>query len=255
MSSVPHELSQPTGMVARSVTPSARRLGKPARLLMLAVPFLWLVIWEGAVQTGVLDHRWAPPPTNVVPQMLNLFRTGFVWPYLATTALHLTIGYLLGVMAAILLKWVGVRYQWLWNTCGLLLIMLVICLLLPLLIVMLGYFRWVDPFTVIGVVGSTFLTTLWAARVDGQEPFTSLVGSASILTSLRLSAWIGLFMVLSLETIGRTNGLGYVLWRSWETFSAETLYAVMMLAALAAYLIWWLFDIVVTALMPRYHKV
>jgi len=68
------------------------------------------------------------------------------------------------------------------------------------------------------------------------------VSVAGVLTSIRLSAWIGLFIALMLEILGRTNGLGYVLWRSWETFSAETFYAVMILVGLIAYLIWWVFD-------------
>jgi NitT/TauT family transport system permease protein len=228
--------------LAEDISPTTGRVGNMAHLVVLAALLLWLVAWELAVQAGLLDPRWAPPPSNVFPQLINIFVTGFIWPYLATTVQHLLAGYLFGIVAALLLSLAGARRPWLWNSCGLFLLLVVLCPLLPLLVIVVGYFRAVDPFIMIGVAVSTSFIALWTSTLRGNGQPIDRATLLGVLPTLQMSAWIGLFVLLILETLGRTSGLGYALWRSWETFSLETLYAEGVIVALMAYMVWWIFD-------------
>jgi ABC-type nitrate/sulfonate/bicarbonate transport system permease component len=53
-----------------------------------------------------------------------------------------------------------------------------------------------------------------------------------IFTALRLCAGRALVMTISIEMLSSNDGIGSMIWMSWQTFATEKLYASVAVAAL-----------------------
>jgi NitT/TauT family transport system permease protein len=201
----------------------------------------------------------------VIPTLLALITSGELGHHLTATSQRLAIGYLAGAILCLLLRRAMGGRDWLWSGFSLFVVLLGLCPILPILVILVGHFRLVDPISPVIVAMAVFFTVLWTARIDGTRPNATdrfrntfsqqdhrwwppnawrLPALSGGFMGLRLSAWLALFVLLPLEMLGSKDGLGYVLWQSWLTFSVETLFAVMIVVGLLVYAVWWLFDVV-----------
>jgi NitT/TauT family transport system permease protein len=69
--------------------------------LRLAPGLVLLVLWEWA-SGRLIREAYVSKPTAVGARLIELFRTGEIWPNLATTAQELAAGYVLGAGAGVL---------------------------------------------------------------------------------------------------------------------------------------------------------
>src|SRR5690554_1397262 len=73
------------------------------RLLYLISPLALLAIWELLVQTGVLDRRFFPAPSETVARLFELLEDGTLVTATVVTLRRLVVGFLLATIPAVLI--------------------------------------------------------------------------------------------------------------------------------------------------------
>jgi NitT/TauT family transport system permease protein len=56
-----------------------------------------------------------------------------------------------------------------------------------------------------------------------------------IMTGLKLGMGVALIIIVSAEFVGARNGIGYLIWNSWNTFQVDKMYAGLMVMALLGF--------------------
>jgi NitT/TauT family transport system permease protein len=56
-----------------------------------------------------------------------------------------------------------------------------------------------------------------------------------IMAGLKLGMGVALIVIVSAEFIGARNGIGYLVWNSWNTFQVDRMYAALMVIALLGF--------------------
>ena len=80
---------------------SARTERRRQRILEIASPIVFLLIWETVVRLGWLDARFVPPPSAVVLRFFDLVQSGELWKNVSVTLFRVGVGYTLGVIPGI----------------------------------------------------------------------------------------------------------------------------------------------------------
>jgi len=71
-----------------------------------------------------------------------------------------------------------------------------------------------------------------------------------IFTALRLSIGRALVMTISIEMLSSNDGIGSMIWMSWQTFATEKLYASVIVSALLGLLSGPVFHLIERRLVP-----
>lgn len=90
------------GVAAGRDRPSRQRRLPPA-LLGLALPVVAGVLWELAARQGWITARFFPPPSRVAETLAELWQSGELARHLWMTLWRVTVGFGLGVLAAVVL--------------------------------------------------------------------------------------------------------------------------------------------------------
>lgn len=94
----------PTQMVAIVQAKNRKRKTRPRRALLGTVGILGLfLIWETAARTGIVDARFLPPPTQVIPKFFELFTVPDFWGAIGNTLLAWGIGLSIALLAGTVL--------------------------------------------------------------------------------------------------------------------------------------------------------
>ena len=56
-----------------------------------------------------------------------------------------------------------------------------------------------------------------------------------IMAGLKLGMGVALIIIVSAEFVGARNGIGYLIWNSWNTFQVDRMYAGLMVIALLGF--------------------
>ncbi|WP_240158806.1 hypothetical protein [Burkholderia sp. Ax-1724] len=72
-------------------------------MISIASPVLLLLLWQGAAQTGLIDVRFFPAPTQIFSTFGALVKDGSLWDNTSATLLRLLWGGLIGGIPALLL--------------------------------------------------------------------------------------------------------------------------------------------------------
>jgi ABC-type nitrate/sulfonate/bicarbonate transport system permease component len=209
--------------------------------------------WEWASATGLLREAFFPRPSTIAVHLRELALDGTLWGHLATTlirvgwAFALAAGLGVGIGLAMGL-WRGLRE-------GLDPVFAVIypipsILFLPLVgfLVPPGEIALVVTAAVTSFFLIAFTTTHGVRQIDGLvvEAATHygargwrlfiavlLPGSLPfIFTGLRLGLGFALIVVVAVEIVSTSRGLGALLWLSWQILKVEDMYAAFFVIAL-----------------------
>ncbi len=97
-------LETPTQVVAVARANTRKRKGRPKRLLLgLAGILTLLAVWEIAARVGIVDARFLPPPTEVIPAFFTILTFGDFWAAVGSTMLAWAIGLLSALVAGTVL--------------------------------------------------------------------------------------------------------------------------------------------------------
>jgi ABC-type nitrate/sulfonate/bicarbonate transport system permease component len=220
---------------------------KRTRVLTLLAPIL---LWQGAVSTGLISPTVLPPPLVIGKRTFTvLSEPGFIDHMLLTlrrTALAAGFASMAGVpigfgMAA------NRRLRNLLSPVISAIFALPVIAMFPLLILVLGSTETALVFT--AAIGA-FILVVWNARngakaidpayveVARNNGATSrwallrevwLPGSLPLVfVGLRLGLSMSLLIVTGVEFVAGNDGLGYVLWISWQSAVLPDLYATLV---------------------------
>jgi ABC-type nitrate/sulfonate/bicarbonate transport system permease component len=231
----------------------AQRLMRSGLLKAIASPLLVLVIWEISVRCGLLDSRFFPAPTSVFAELFRLLQSGELVSDLGWTTQRVAIGFLLGAIPGILLG-LALGLSPLLNAFLLPIIGAIYPVpkiaLFPLVMMFFGLgetSKW--AIVAIAVFFQVFFSTLAGvvnidpiyldvARNFGAgrwQTYRSIALPAAmpyVLTGCQLGLGMALIVVVVAEQFGTKNGLGFLIWRSWQIFEVRDMFVGLMTVAL-----------------------
>jgi len=253
--------------------PSRSRLSTRAteRLIgILSIPAL-LALWEICARTGLIDTRFFPAPSSVFAHLVAMLGTGELLTNLQVSLVRLILGSLVGGVPALLL---GLAVG-LWRPLRAAVDPLIAATypipkssLLPLILlifglgeaskvamVAIGVFYPVLINTAAGVaqIPPIFLDVGHNCRASTWRMFTTIALPGAlplVMTGVRLGLGMGLVLIAIAEMVGAKNGIGFMIWSSWEVFDVETMYVGLFVIALIGFGMNLALDAIERALVP-----
>ena len=230
---------------------AARRLAD--RWITIASPIVLLAVWEWASATGLLRTAFFPRPSTIAVHLADLALDGTLWGHMATTLARIGWSFSL---AAVLGVAIGLAMG-LWRRLreGLDPVFAVIypipsVLFLPLVsfLVPPGEIALVVTTAVTSFFLIAFTTTHGVRQIDrlvveaarhygagGWRLFAAVLLPGAlpyIFTGLRLGLGFALIVVVAVEIVSASRGLGALLWLSWQVLKVEDMYATFFVIAL-----------------------
>ena len=215
-------------------------------------PLLLLVAWEWASATGLLREAFFPRPSTIVIHLRHLAADGTLWGHGAMTLVRVGWAF---ALAAVLGVGVGLAMG-LWRRLreGLDPVFAVIypnpsVLFLPLVsfLVPPGEIALVVTTAVTSFFLIAFTTTHGVRQIDhlvveaavhygarGWRLFATVLLPGAlpfIFTGLRLGLGFALIVVVAVEIVSASRGLGVLLWLSWQILKVEDMYATFFVIA------------------------
>lgn len=221
-------------------------------------PVLLLCLWQLLSESGVLDRRFFPPPTQVVHAFASSLGDGSLLSNVGTSSVRILVGFAIGAVPGLLIglamglsPLVNAIVQPLVNAT----FPIPKLAVLPLLILIFGLgemskymviaitvfylvltntavgVRQIDKtlFEVAGTYGASRRMVCTAVALPGAMPF--------ILAGFRLGLNVALLVIVGAEFTGATSGIGYLIWNSWQTFQVGVMYVGLVTTALMGFAI------------------
>lgn len=224
---------------------SERRVG--FRLTPLVVV---LLCWEFAARAALINPSFYPPPTLILDTAVDLFRHGemvrHVLVSLRRVVLSLCLGGSAGVAAGLLMGWSNpVRH--LLNPYVALLYPVPKIVLLPVMFAMFGITELARVLTLsLAVFLIVAMSTVGAVRELDEVYVDSAIDSGAgrvdlfrevvvpgtlpqIFTGLSLGFGLAFILIVVIEFVAASAGLGYVIWSSWQLYTIPRMYVALLL--------------------------
>jgi 1,4-dihydroxy-2-naphthoate polyprenyltransferase len=244
---------------------------KRDRLLSILSPVVLLALWEGAVALGWLNRIFYPPPSQVFVSLAEMAASGELLSDVTVSVVRVGLGFLLGGVPAIalgLLMGVSPTARALLRPIAAAIYPIPKIALLPLIIVVLGigersmvatiavsvFFlvilnvaasvMQVDQryFEVARSFGGTGRDLFWTVALPGSLP--------GIMASVKLGMGFALTLIVGVEFVGASTGLGQLIWQSYEVYAIDRMIAGLVTVALVGWLVTLLLDELEYALVP-----
>jgi ABC-type nitrate/sulfonate/bicarbonate transport system permease component len=233
-------------------TPASQllRAARQDKALALVSPAVLLALWEVLSRTGVFDARVLPAPTVVFQTLWELARDGELWTHIGYTAARFAAGMLLGTIPGIMLgltmgmfKWFRVLVQPLVT----IIYPLPRIALFPLFLILIGLNEKANiqmialgPFFTMAISAMAAVLNLDPIYRDVADSYNTkprdmylrvmLPGALPVIMSgVHISMGLALMTTTAVEYLNAEQGLGYLIWHSWQILSLK-----LSLAALVA---------------------
>jgi ABC-type nitrate/sulfonate/bicarbonate transport system permease component len=243
------------------------------------LPFITFIIllaaWELGSYCGIVSTIFFPPPSKIWDGFLKLSLNGDLFSAMTTTLLRFLAGLMSGALFGAAF---GLAMGW---NSGLnaffspyiaALYPIPKIAIFPLLMVVFGIgegSKFVAIF--LGAFFPMLISTLSGVKqinriyfdvgknygVDGKKIFSHILipGSMpSIMAGLRLASNVGFIVTISVEIISARNGLGVLLWFTWQTFRVNELYAVLVMIAITGIALGYIIDQMTVRFMPWFPQ-
>lgn len=222
------------------------------RLLAVLSPIGFLAIWEALSRLAVLDPRYIPSPTTILHTIAAMTRTGELPYHVLVSVRRIIAGFLLGAVPAVavglmmglsrpvraaLMPLVSaiypipkiavypllIFYLGLGEASKISIVALSICFLV-LLNTMAGVLS-VDPayFKIARAYGANGRALFATVAFPGALP--------QIFTGLKLGMGFALIVIVGAELLGSDKGIGYLIWRSYQIFAIDVMFAGLLVTA------------------------
>ena len=225
-------------------------------MLGIGLVIVWLLVWEGSVQSGLGRNFFLPPSAVLALLYRSLWVTGELRPHMWDTVTRLVSGLMIGAAPALWLGFVmgrneraRLRYGPVLAVLGL----IPVVAALPILIIMFGV-RELGKWAAVGA--AVFYPILYCTTIGvrssravqhaGSSPAGSMNqtdwlygGGPWIFAGLKLGVVIGLATLLGAEMFASKSGLEFVIVTAAQSgFDSARLYVGMAAAALVVYALW-----------------
>jgi NitT/TauT family transport system permease protein len=254
------------GSIARPAAPTAAaealqrerrdrvRRDRAERLVTLASPILLLLVWEAVAVLQLVDVRFFPRPSLVVQSIVTMTGTGELWQHLGATLSRVLVGFTIGALGGIAFglvmggsRWVrAVLNPMMWSIYPIPKIAI-----FPLILLVFGLgeaSKWVTVAiavfflvlfpTMAGVMGipRIYIDAGHNLGARGLAFYARIAFPGAlplIFTGLRVGLGVALIIIVGVEFVGASSGIGYLVWNSWQLFNINRMFAgLLILAAL-----------------------
>ncbi|WP_024874050.1 ABC transporter permease [Saccharomonospora piscinae] len=244
-------------------------------LLAILTPVALLALWELAAAFGAIDARLFTPPSEIVERGWDMIVGGELWVHVVATVGRLAAGFVLGAVAGVLVGLVmGVSrpLRAAFGPTFTALYALPKIAILPLLLLIFGLtetpkvlsvaisvFFVVQINTLAGIVqiDGRILEAARAYQASGWKLFRYVLlpgATPSIMTGLRVSAGMAVIVVTAVEFVASNNGLGYLIWNSWQLFQPQTMFVGLITVSIIGAVVTGLIIVLERALLPWQHS-
>jgi 1,4-dihydroxy-2-naphthoate octaprenyltransferase len=246
------------------------------RWLSWLSPLLLLVLWEVAVQAGILNRIFVPPPSEVVVALVDGLVDGSLVADVVVSSERIALGFLIGAIPATLLGiWSGLNrtVYYLVRPLATMLYPVPKIALLPLVIVVLGIgeiskiatvaisvFLMVVIHTIGGVmqVDRRYFEVGRLYGANQRTLFRTVALPASlpaIIEGWKLAMGFALTLIVGVEFVGASNGIGYRIWQSYELYAIADMFAAVCLIAALGWVLTVGLDELERLLVPWRHTI
>ncbi len=252
---------------------TARRISGTIGMSLIS-PFLLLLTWELLGRAGLLDGRFFPVPTQILQALVELAVKGELYAHVSASFFRILLGFLLGAVAGAVLGLSMGLFAWVRYAVDpivastypipkiavLPLIMLIFGIgeTSRIVIVAVSVFYLVLINTVAGVlnidriywdVGRNF----GVSRLDLYRTIAIPGALPMIFTGVKLGLGVALVVLIAAEFVGSEAGIGYLIWRSWEVFFIDEMYAGLIIIGAFGWASSLLLGLIEKALIPWKH--
>lgn len=222
-----------------------RRRELVERSLALGLPVLALILWELAAATGVMESRFFPPPSAIVAEWSRMIETGLYSSSLVASIRRIVLGYVLGAGSAFVIAFLIGGSRLLRTTLEPTIVALYTVpklSILPLLLLMFGlgetskvllvaltcfFIVLINTIDAVSNVSPRYLdvgVSVRASRVAVLRHIVIPAALPQVLTGLRLAAGLGVIVIVGAEFVAANEGLGYLVWNSWNLAIPERMF-------------------------------
>jgi len=219
--------------------------GMPEAILRIALPMLFLLVWETLTRLEYINALFFPAPSRIFRTLYSMVISGELLHELGHSLRRVVYGFTLGVMPAIV---VGLAMGWsrrfravvepfiaaiypIPKITLLPMVMLIFGIgdLSKIVLVAVASFFPVAMNATVAVLGIS-PTYFEVARNFGAgwwKTFTRVVLPGSlpvVFAGLRLAFGISLLLVVGVEFVSAQEGVGAMIWSSWQTLRTDRLY-------------------------------
>ncbi|MCX2726536.1 ABC transporter permease [Thermomicrobium sp. 4228-Ro] len=234
-------------------------------------PIVLLLLWEVAARVGWVDQRFFPAPSAIVRAFWEAVTTGVLLHHLKITLWRVVLGTIIGGVPAVLIGLAMGLWRWLRLTLDPIIAAtypLPKSALFPLLLLIFGlgegskvsmvaigvfYLAVTNAMEGVLAISPVYFDvakTFGARRWDVIRTVALPGAMPLVLAGLRLGVGTGLILGVLAEMLGARDGLGYLLWSAWQTFSVSSLWATLFVTAILGFVSVQLVDFLRKVLVP-----
>jgi ABC-type nitrate/sulfonate/bicarbonate transport system permease component len=220
---------------------SALSRGKPLPAwINWASPIAFLALWELLAQTNVVDRRIVAPPTTIAATLaVMIAHEGFLI-HVGFTLMRFLLGLVLGVVPGTLIGLTMGLFRWpraLFEPLVAMLYPLPHIALFPIILILVGLNEQsnllmvaLGPFFTMIIVSMTAVRNIEPIYLDVAQSFDTDVRDLyrrivfpavlpAIAGGFRICVGLALVSAIAVEFLVADNGIGHVIWNSWQTLS------------------------------------
>ncbi len=239
--------------------------------IMVAIPVLFLILWEVAVKNGTLKATLTPPPSTLWKSFLNLLEAGKLQKGLLDSLRRVFTGYAIGTILGVSLGFLMGVFRPLNKALTLFVNVLrpiPTIAIIPIFIIIFG----IGESTIIAVIivgafwpsllnsfagvqntDSKLIELAYTYRIPGSKTLFKIIfpsAMTSILTGMRLGLGTAWMSVVAAEMLGSSSGIGYMIMVSRDMAQAQNMYVEVFIIGLIGLL----FDRVLLLVQNKMNK-
>lgn len=265
-------------VISHAITSLRRSERRKRRLdvgLAIATPVVLVALWQLAADENWIDPRIFTPPSGIARAAGTLAASGVLFSDLGDTVARLLVGYVIGAAGGIVVGLLLGLTRPLRAALSPLFTALYAVpqiALLPLLLVIFGVGETAKVLTVVAVtffvlqinassavraLDPRLLEAGIAYQATGPKLFRHVVLPAcmpAIFTGLRVSIALGLVVITATEFVASNNGLGFLVWNSWQLFEPNEMYVGLVSIALVGVILTAIISLLERAALPWLHR-
>jgi NitT/TauT family transport system permease protein len=250
-----------------------RRMPMPSKQKTLSTisPIALLLIWEICSRYNFIDARILPPPSIVVATLIDMARQGELWEHVSYTLARFAIGTLLGVIPGIFLGLTMGLFP-LFRAIVQPLVTIIYPLpriaMFPLILILVGLNETSNILMIaLGPFFTMIITTM--AGVMNVDPIYRDVADSFetktkdmylkvmlpaalpvIMSGIQISLGLSLMTTTAVEYLNAEQGLGYLIWHSWQILSLTLSLAALVAAGVIGTIVYSSFQWLEKKLIP-----
>jgi ABC-type nitrate/sulfonate/bicarbonate transport system permease component len=237
----------------------------------VASPLALLVLWEVLSRLDVVDSRVLPPPSEVLLRIGELVTSGELLPHVQATVVRFVVGLVLGAVAgtvvgltmglfpaarAVVSPLIAVIYP------------LPRIAMFPLILILVGFNERANileitlaPFFTMAISTMSAVLAIDPIYRDVARSFetgtrdlylrvTLPAALPAVMGALRVSVGLALMSTTAVEFLAASEGLGYLIWHSWQILSLQDCLSGMVVAGLLGSLAYGAVGVLARLLVP-----